>query len=124
EVAPASPPAGEAASRRLEVAEDGAPPAAGTAARQERQRSSPLARRMARELGVDLQGVQGSGPQGRIIAKDIKERGGEAPSPVRHDESIPLSAMRRTIAKRLAESIGPIPHLSRTAASDATSLGS
>src|SRR5438046_539279 len=116
--APASTPAGEAASRRLEGAEDGAPPAAGTAAR---QRSSPLARKMARELGVDLKTVQGSGPGGRIVAKDIRK----GPAAVaREDQSIPLSAMRRTIAKRLAESIGPIPHFFLTADYDVTNLAS
>jgi pyruvate dehydrogenase E2 component (dihydrolipoamide acetyltransferase) len=91
-----------------------------------RQRSSPLARKMARELGVSLEGVQGSGPRGRIIAKDVKEArgsGGEAPSPVVvEDQSIPHSAMRRTIAKRLAESIGPIPHFFLTADYDVTNL--
>jgi len=97
-------------------AEDGARPAAGTAARPERQRSSPLARRMARELGVDLEGVQGSGPGGRIVAKDIQK--GPAPE----EKSIPLSAMRRTIAKRLAESIGPIPHFFLTADYDVSNL--
>jgi len=85
-----------------------------------RQRSSPLARKMAREMGVDLKGVQGSGPKGRIIAKDVLS-GGQAPLPA-HDESIPLSAMRRTIAKRLAESIGPIPHFFLTADYDVTNL--
>jgi pyruvate dehydrogenase E2 component (dihydrolipoamide acetyltransferase) len=86
-----------------------------------RQRSSPLARRMARDLGVDLKGVQGSGPGGRIVAKDIKG-GGQAPALVQQDQSIPLSAMRRTIAKRLAESIGPIPHFFLTADYDVTNL--
>src|SRR5437763_1928533 len=76
-----------------------APP---TQATDGRQRSSPLARRMARDLGVDLQGVQGSGPGGRIVAKDVQK--GPAPAAVaQEDQSIPLSAMRRTIAKRLAE---------------------
>lgn len=99
-VAPASPPAGAATSRR---------------------RSSPLARRMAKDLGVDLQNVQGSGPGGRIIAKDI-QRGPAAAQPQRQDESIPLSAMRRTIARRLSESIGPIPHFFLTADYDVTNL--
>src|ERR1051325_2819019 len=62
-----------------------APPETTAAARpphstEGRQRSSPLARRMARELGVDLKGVQGSGPQGRIIAKDVLS-GGQALMP-------------------------------------------
>jgi pyruvate dehydrogenase E2 component (dihydrolipoamide acetyltransferase) len=86
---------------------------------EDRQRSSPLARKMARELGVDLKAVQGSGPGGRIVAKDIQK----GPAAVaREDQSIPLSAMRRTIAKRLAESIGPIPHFFLTADYDVTNL--
>jgi len=83
-----------------------------------RQRSSPLARRMAKDLGVPLESLQGSGPQGRIIAKDVQgaqSSGNNAgriagATPKLESKSIPLSAMRRTIAKRLAESTGPIPH--------------
>ena len=102
-----------------------------------RARSSPLARRMARDLGVPIESVQGSGPQGRIIAKDVQNfRGpmddrrprlsnaalGQAGAPVLHEKSIPLTAMRRTIAKRLAESTGPIPHFYLTVDYDVTSL--
>ena len=100
-----------------------------------RRRSSPLARRMARDLGVSLDQVQGSGPRGRIVAADIKnaQGGGQAILPVRKPEGqaglpvlqekiIPLSAMRRTIAKRLAESTGPIPHFYLTADYDVTNL--
>jgi pyruvate dehydrogenase E2 component (dihydrolipoamide acetyltransferase) len=93
------------------------------------RRSSPLARRMARDLGVSLDKVQGSGPGGRIVAKDVqgaKQGGAPAPSlrPAAALESkeIPLSAMRRTIAKRLAESTGPIPHFYLTAEYDVGSL--
>ena len=102
-------------------------------------RSSPLARRMAREMGVDLSAVQGSGPAGRIIAADIEgaaKRGPkpqlrEAPRPGRQPsepaqrleaKTVPLSAMRRTIAKRLVESIGPIPHFYLTIDVDVTNL--
>src|SRR5204862_4300510 len=78
-----------------------------------RRRSSPLARRMARDLGVPLESLQGSGPQGRIIAKDVqgfgKPGGGGAAAPL-SNQSIPLTAMRPTIAKMFAESIVPIPH--------------
>lgn len=92
-----------------------------------RQRSSPLARKMAHEMGVSLESIQGSGPQGRIIAKDIKQLGGgprssAAPAPPLKAQSIPLSAMRRTIAKRLAESTGPIPHFYLTVDYDVTNL--
>jgi pyruvate dehydrogenase E2 component (dihydrolipoyllysine-residue acetyltransferase) len=95
-----------------------------------RPRSSPLARKMAREMGVSLDAIQGSGPQGRIVAKDIKNVGpalsrpvpaGE-PAPTLKEEKVPLSAMRRTIAKRLAESTGPIPHFYLTVDYDVTNL--
>ena len=116
----------------------------GTSESGDRQRSSPLARRMARELGVDLASIQGSGPRGRIVAADIREAGsGEkaaasssrggggaremrqpaaAGVPMLETKIIPLSAMRRTIAKRLGESIGPIPHFFLTADLDVTEL--
>ena len=93
-----------------------------------RRRSSPLARKVARELGVSLDQVQGSGPQGRIIAADVKNAtAGRAPSrpvaaPSIESKSIPLTAMRRTIAKRLVESIGPIPHFYLTVDYDVTNL--
>lgn len=104
----------------------------------DRKRSSPLARRMAREMGVNLENVQGSGPRGRIVAADIKNVGRasarpEAPAQQGRAEArpayeprgtttVPLSAMRRTIAKRLAESTGPIPHFYLTADFDVTNL--
>jgi pyruvate dehydrogenase E2 component (dihydrolipoamide acetyltransferase) len=99
-----------------------------------RRRSSPLARKMARELGVSIEQVQGSGPGGRIVANDIRNfkpsaatpQKGNAPSlsPAQQLETkeIPLTAMRRTIAKRLAESTGPIPHFYLTAEYDVTNL--
>src|SRR5207302_7135281 len=99
-----------------------------------RRRSSPLARKMARELGVSIEQVQGSGPGGRIIANDIKNFKPSAASPQKakapslpplqklETKEIPLTAMRRTIAKRLAESTGPIPHFYLTAEYDVTNL--
>jgi pyruvate dehydrogenase E2 component (dihydrolipoamide acetyltransferase) len=98
-----------------------------------RRRSSPLARKMARELGVSLDQVQGSGPSGRIVASDIKGASAEparaqgkakatGEAPVLHTRKIPHSAMRRTIAKRLAESTGPIPHFYLTVDYDVTNL--
>ncbi|HUF26879.1 MAG TPA: pyruvate dehydrogenase complex dihydrolipoamide acetyltransferase [Gemmatimonadaceae bacterium] len=97
-----------------------------------RARSSPLARRMASERGVDLAQVQGSGPGGRIIRRDIEAaaaggatRATRAPAPDRAARArdgdhtdVPLSQMRRTIARRLAESIGPIPTFYLTATLD------
>jgi len=97
-------------------------------------RSSPLARRLASERGLDLNSVQGSGPNGRIIKRDIEAAaaaGAAAPRAAAsaapsgpaipregdfHDE--PLSQIRKTIAKRLGESIGPIPTFYLTAEFD------
>src|SRR5258706_1795011 len=96
-----------------------------------RKRSSPLARKMAREMGVSIEQVQGSGPSGRIVASDIKNFKPAAAAPQKttlppiqklETKEIPLTAMRRTIAKRLAESTGPIPHFYLTADYDVTNL--
>jgi pyruvate dehydrogenase E2 component (dihydrolipoamide acetyltransferase) len=70
-----------------------------------RIKASPLARRIARERGVDLSAVRGTGPDGRIIAEDV-ERGESttrAPAAVRTGEveSVPLTNIRKTIARRL-----------------------
>ena len=84
-----------------------------------RLRASPLARRIAAERGVDLGAVAGSGPEGRIVARDLETAARAAPSrpggaalrsaagPSYTD--VPLSQIRKTIAKRLTQSIGPIP---------------
>jgi pyruvate dehydrogenase E2 component (dihydrolipoamide acetyltransferase) len=105
------------------TAPEPAPQAAGES---DRRKSSPLARKMARELGVSLESVQGSGPKGRIVAADVKNfRGAPAAAPAPASltaNRIPLSGMRRTIAKRLAESTGPIPHFYLTADYDVTQL--
>src|SRR5581483_2939793 len=89
---------------------------------------------MAREMGVSLDAIQGSGPSGRIVARDVQQQrgaagfslpkasGGLKPAAPLEEKQIPLSAMRRTIAKRLAESTGPIPHFYLTADYDVTNL--
>ncbi|MGA1309517.1 MAG: dihydrolipoamide acetyltransferase family protein [Gemmatimonadaceae bacterium] len=97
---------------------------------------SPLARRLADESGVSLGTLQGSGPGGRIVKRDIEAAlaggavasasvAGAAPAraaaPVRTGEAfedIPLTQIRKTIAKRLSESIGPIPTFYLTAEFD------
>src|SRR4051812_2772731 len=92
-------------------------------------RSSPLARRLASERGLDISRVQGSGPGGRIIKRDIESAGEAAvaapsarptvPAPSGADfEDVALTQIRKTIAKRLAESIGPIPTFYLTAEYD------
>ena len=90
-----------------------------------RPRSSPLARRLASERGVDLGTLRGSGPGGRIVKRDIEQApanatGAAVPRPAATGDyqDIPLTQMRKTIAKRLSESIGPIPTFYLTAEFD------
>jgi len=95
-------------------------------------KASPLARRMAKESGVDLKLLTGSGPGGRVVRRDLETARARPaatvsasapvapvpppPSPVpvsRTDasyEDVPLTQIRKTIAKRLAASLGPVPH--------------
>ena len=88
----------------------------------ERQvKASPLARKMAADLGVDLSRLQGSGPGGRIVAEDVKEapRGAAvAAAAVAEDVQVRNSPMRKTIAKRLLESHQQIPTFFLTATYD------
>jgi pyruvate dehydrogenase E2 component (dihydrolipoamide acetyltransferase) len=71
-----------------------------------RIKASPLARRIARERGIELSSLQGTGPDGRIVAEDV-ERGavarpvGPAAVPTGEIESVPLTNIRKTIARRL-----------------------
>ncbi|HEY0305904.1 MAG TPA: pyruvate dehydrogenase complex dihydrolipoamide acetyltransferase [Longimicrobiales bacterium] len=97
-----------------------------------RAKASPLAKRLAAEAGLELKSVQGSGPGGRITKRDIEAAAtqpapaaGRAPAraPSGADyEDIPLSQMRKTIAKRLATSLGPIPTFYLTIEVDMTHL--
>ncbi len=102
-----------------------------------RVKASPLARRIAKEAGVDLKLVTGTGPGGRVTKRDLEtagsgERGAvrpgaaqpavqrseplpapRSPEEVRGGaayEDVPLTQIRKTIAKRLVTSLGPIPH--------------
>jgi pyruvate dehydrogenase E2 component (dihydrolipoamide acetyltransferase) len=74
-------------------------------------RSSPKVRRLADELGVDLNTVTGTGRRGRITEEDVQaaaaDGGGDTPDDV---DIIPLSATRKTIGKRLSEAKRDIPH--------------
>ena len=101
----------------------------GAKAAPERVKASPLARRIAADRGVDLGGITGSGPEGRVVARDLETAtatpsaaassatfplsrrpavplSGSASKPY---TDIPLSQIRKTIARRLVQSIGPVP---------------
>src|SRR2546429_985629 len=115
--------------------ERGAVPSTAVAADATRVKASPLARRIAREAGVDLKLVTGSGRGGRVVRKDLERTAGTGtpaspPSAAQRMETlpaprspaaapavegapyqdVPLTQIRKTIAKRLATSLGPIPH--------------
>lgn len=135
--APTSPQRGEVAARS--AAGEGARPSANGHSG-ERVFSSPLARRLAKDAGIDISQVQGSGPHGRVIARDIETaRSGKglkapaaaasAPSAARTPSAPPLSddtvralfaegsyevvphdSMRKVIAQRLTQSVQTIPH--------------
>ncbi len=76
-----------------------------------RAKASPLARRMAREGGIELGDLTGTGPEGRIVAEDVERAvagAAAAPAPAASPEpapgeveSIPLTSIRKTIARRL-----------------------
>ncbi len=102
--------------------------------------ASPLARRIAEQSGVDLSAIQGSGPHGRIIRRDVEGKTGTGPRPTaapkaaaapQHEprqvlsleqmgikpgsyDLVPLDGMRKVIAKRLTDSFRDIPHFPLT----------
>jgi len=136
-VAPSDgPEAPTATDEPAEVAEEpaSAAPSAETEpeAEGERVRASPVARKMAAEKGIELGAIAGSGPGGRIVKADIEAAiaapaaaslataagattagaivAEPAAEPLLRDERVEASQMRKAIARRLAESIGPVPH--------------
>ncbi len=130
EVPPASPPAAH---------EPAAEPG-------ERVRASPLARRLAEELGVDLAGIHGTGPAGRIVREDVEAAAAGRPvtpagdgrvtpapavsatspstpaAPAAPGERFPMNRLQRTIARRMAESKPGAPHFYLERDLDVTAL--
>jgi pyruvate dehydrogenase E2 component (dihydrolipoyllysine-residue acetyltransferase) len=137
--APAATPARAAAETASTLAPAPARPQvpAAAAAAASRVKASPLARRIATERGIDLGGIAGSGPEGRIVLRDL-EGAPPAPAPAASRAApaapaapaavspvprvvvprpadgaaysdVPLTQLRKTIARRLVQSIGPIP---------------
>jgi len=77
-----------------------------------RVRATPLVRRLAQELGVDLESVAGSGPQGRVTEADVREAAtseGQAPGPVSEGRREPLRGVRRVIAEHMARAHKEVP---------------
>ncbi|SCM73603.1 Dihydrolipoyllysine-residue acetyltransferase component of pyruvate dehydrogenase complex [uncultured Pleomorphomonas sp.] len=128
----------KAEAAKQEVPKQDAPKAEGAKAEGERIFASPLARRIAKEKGLDLKSIKGSGPKGRIILRDV-EAAEVAPKPAPSAQPAPAAApagkpagagdettlklfdpdsyeliphdgMRKTIARRLTESKQTVPH--------------
>lgn len=127
---PAEMPSGEAEAAVEEEAEKAAEavaePVNETAVATTKVRATPAARRIAREKGIDLQKVQGSGPKGRIQALDVKEYqepvvAAAAPKAA-EGELIPWSGMRKAIADKMSESKQTIPHVTMNAEVDLTKV--
>jgi len=112
-------------------------PGAARTADMERLFASPLARRLAAQLGVDLATVKGSGPHGRVIRRDVEglkgepaarvaaaDAVGEAPRLVKSLEQMgiapgsydltPLDGMKKTVARRMTDSFRDVPHFPLT----------
>jgi len=87
---------------------------AGSPDQDARVRATPAARRRAREEGIELHGIQGSGPGGRITGEDVQAYTVSADSAVAQEageETVALSMLGKTMAKRMTESKRTIPHL-------------
>lgn len=82
----------------------------------------PLVRKLAREQGVDLARIRGSGPAGRILREDVVTAVGTRGQAGEDDERRPLSRLRRTIAANMARSWAEIPHVTTFDEVDATRL--
>jgi len=87
----------------------------------ERVLASPAARRLARELGVDLAQVRGAGPEGRIVEDDVKRFAEQVTAYPRVREVIPLVGIRKTTAERLTASARTAPHSTVTMEVEMTS---
>jgi pyruvate dehydrogenase E2 component (dihydrolipoamide acetyltransferase) len=120
----------------LEEAPEEAPgaPASVPASRQGARLALPATRKLAKELGVSLGTIQGTGPRGRITDEDVR-RAAQAPKPARpavlavrkYDlygfiERIPLRGMRKTIARAMVQSKFTAPHVTAMDEADATRL--
>jgi pyruvate dehydrogenase E2 component (dihydrolipoamide acetyltransferase) len=95
------------------------PPPATTSHTNQRQKISPLAKKIAQNQNIPTHNIIGTGPGGRIVKRDVLQAAQNLASatpalfpsgPIARDERIPLTSMRQTIARRLLESKTQIPH--------------
>lgn len=84
--------------------------------------ATPAVRKLAKDLGVDLSSVRGSGPGGRVTAEDVRKGPGKAPASASTDIKIPFVGIRRKIADKMMESWSHIPHVAHMEEIDFTAL--
>jgi len=140
----ATTPAGEASDRAPVAPRAAQPPAAEPPPAETPARNalpvpaSPMVRRLAREIGVDIQQVVGTGPGGRIIEADVKTHARDRAPPAASAraaaeplpdftrwgavERVPLTTIRRRTAERLAQAWATIPHVTQVDEADITDL--
>ncbi|MDQ6735963.1 MAG: 2-oxo acid dehydrogenase subunit E2 [Nitrospirota bacterium] len=78
-------------------------------------KASPRAKALAKERGIDLRTMKGTGPDGRIIERDLPEATPSAPTAAAVATDRPLSQMRKAIARTMVQSKAPVPHFYLTA---------
>ena len=129
--APKAEPTAEGKAAEPKAAAPAAAPAPQAGAR---VKASPLAKKIAAERGVGLEGIEGSGPGGRVVAKDVPDKGAApaaaAPAAApkiqatagQGDQRVALTGMRRVIAQRLLESKTQLPHFYLSIEVDASAL--
>ena len=135
-----APPQPEVKASKPAAAKSAAPKPAATVSDEARVKASPVARRLAGELGVDLSHVTGTGPEGRVTESDVRSAAKAQPTQrpatqkaAPEQKTVPatkpgegariqLSGMRKVIAQRLVESKGPVPHFYLTIDIDAGPL--
>ncbi len=86
--------------------------------------ASPAAKRLAKEQGLDLAGLTGTGPGGAVVARDVLSTAPDAPAEAGAGRSVPLSRMRRLIGERMASSKQTAPHFYLDMAVDMTGVES
>jgi pyruvate dehydrogenase E2 component (dihydrolipoyllysine-residue acetyltransferase) len=93
------------------IGEDGAEPPPARQ-RESKARATPLVRRLAQELGVELESIAGTGPQGRITEEDVRRSAtseGQAPGPVPEGRREPLRGVRRLISEHMTRAHREVP---------------
>jgi pyruvate dehydrogenase E2 component (dihydrolipoamide acetyltransferase) len=123
-------PAGARSTASVASPQAAAAPAPAVAGSGGRIKASPLAKKIAKERGIDLAHLSGSGPGGRIVQRDLEQAPAaglpalQAPSyPAQGATQLPVSMMRKTIAKRLLAAKNDAPHFYLTVSVDCTRLG-